>query len=120
MLRGNIQGINTILYCRNWKKTVGFYRDKLKLSVHYEREWLVEFHLTGEAYLSIADATLTSIESADGDGVTLSWRVADIEMTRGWLKELGVKTSQIKSVWGARSFFFFDPEGHRIEIWAQT
>jgi len=97
---------------------VGFYRDKLKLPVHHEREWFVEFHLTKAAYLSIADASLTSVKSADGDGVTVSWQVDDIELTHGWLHGLGIDTSEIKTIWDARSFFFFDPEGHRIEIWA--
>jgi catechol 2,3-dioxygenase-like lactoylglutathione lyase family enzyme len=114
----NIKHANTILYCRNWETTVGFYRDTLKFSVHHERDWFIEFHLTGSSYLSIADASLASIKSAEGDGVTLSWQVEDIKLAHGWLHEIGVKTSPIKSIWGARSFFFFDPEGHRIEIWA--
>ncbi|UCD89478.1 MAG: VOC family protein [Desulfobacterales bacterium] len=118
MLTGKIQRINTILYCRNWKATIRFYRDTLKFSVHHEREWFVEFHLTGSTYLSIADASLASIKSAGGDGITLSWQVEDIDLAFGWLHELGVKTSPIKPIWGARSFYFYDPEGHRIEVWA--
>jgi len=118
MSTSNIKNANTILYCRNWETTVRFYRDTLKFSVHYERDWFIEFHLTGSSYLSIADESLASIKSANGDGVTLSWQVKDIELAQGWLHELGVKTSPIKLIWGVRSFFFFDPEGHRIEIWA--
>ena len=112
-----IKRINTILYCRNWETTVRFYRDTLKFSVKHETEWFVEFHLTGNTYLSIADASFTSIKSVDGDGITLSWQVEDIEFSHRWLHKLGVKTSQIKTIWGARSFYFFDPEGHRIEMW---
>jgi catechol 2,3-dioxygenase-like lactoylglutathione lyase family enzyme len=111
---------NTILYCRNWKNTVRFYRDTLKFSVNYKRDWFIEFHLTESSYLSIADASSASIKSADGDGVTLSWQVENIELTRGWFQGRGVKTSPVKPVWGARSFYFFDPEGHRIEVWAKT
>ncbi|MFC1567494.1 VOC family protein [Thermodesulfobacteriota bacterium] len=113
----NIKQANTILYCRNWKATVGFYRDTLKFSVHYERDWFIEFHLTGSSYLSIADESLSSIKSVDGNGVTLSWQVEDIELAHGWLHELGIKTSPIKSIWGVQSFYFFDPEGHRVELW---
>lgn len=120
MSTSNIKHANTILYCRKWEATVGFYRDTLKFSVHHERDWFIEFHFTGSSYLSIADASLASLKSADGDGVTLSWQVEDIELAHGWLHELGVKTSPIKSIWGAQSFYFFDPEGHRIEIWTQT
>jgi catechol 2,3-dioxygenase-like lactoylglutathione lyase family enzyme len=118
MFTSNIKRANTILYCRNWENTVRFYRDTLKFSVNYERGWFIEFHLTGSSYLSIANASSAFIKSADGDGVTLSWQVENIELAHGWLQELGVKTSPIKSIWGALAFYFFDPEGHRIEIWA--
>ena len=116
----NIKRANTILYCRKWQTTVEFYRDILSLPVNHEKEWFVEFYLTGTSFLSIADASSASIKSADGAGVTISWQVEDIGLTYGWLQELGVKTSLVKTIWGARSFYFFDPEGHRIEIWAQT
>jgi len=115
---GKIKRSNTILYCRNWEKTVRFYRDTLNFSVNHERDWFLEFHLTGSSYLSIADESLASIKSVDGNGVTLSWQVEDIELAQGKLHELGVKTSPIESIWGSQSFYFFDPEGHRIELWA--
>jgi catechol 2,3-dioxygenase-like lactoylglutathione lyase family enzyme len=120
MSTNNIKRANTILYCRKWQATVEFYRDILSLAVSQEKEWFVEFHLSGTSFLSIADASSASIKSADGAGVTLSWQIEDIELTHGWLKELGVKTSPVKTIWGTRSFYFFDPEGHRIEIWTQT
>jgi len=78
----------------------------------------VEFHLTGDTYLSIADAGHASINSADGDGITLSWQVEDIESAHRRLQQLGVTTSRIKHIWGAQAFYFFDPEGHRIELWS--
>lgn len=117
---GSIKQTNTILYCRNWEATVGFYRDILNLPVNHEKEWFVEFHLAGTSFLSIADASSASIESANGDGITLAWQVEDVALAHGWLHARGVKTSNITSIWGARSFYFFDPEGHRIEAWAQT
>jgi len=52
----NISRTNTILCCRYWETTVGFYRDVLELLIHYQTEWLVEFHLAGQSYLSIANA----------------------------------------------------------------
>ncbi|MBW3603643.1 MAG: hypothetical protein KY460_01830 [Actinobacteria bacterium] len=54
-LRG-IDRTNIILYCRHWHATTRFYRDDLELPVVHTTEWFVEFHLTGESYLSIADA----------------------------------------------------------------
>jgi len=114
----NLRRTNTILYCRSWETTVRFYRDVLRLSINHQTEWLVEFHLADESYLSIANAANTSIQSADGEGITLSWQVDDLAETHRRLNELGVKTSEIKPIWGARAFYFSDPEGHRIELWS--
>ena len=75
MLAGSIRRINTILYCRNWGTTVKFYRDVLKLMVNHETEWLVEFQLVDNTYLSIANDAGTSIQSSKGDGITLSFQV---------------------------------------------
>jgi len=113
-----IKRTNTILYCRYWESTVRFYRDVLGLSIHHQTEWLVEFHLMDESYLSIANAASTSIQSTNGDGITLSWQVEDVTETHHSLNEIGVKTSKIKPVWGVRAFYFSDPEGHRIELWS--
>jgi len=90
----------------------------LGLSIHHQTKWLVEFHLIDESYLSIANAASTSIQSADGDGITLSWRVEDVIRAHHSLNELGVKTSEIKPIWGVHAFHFSDPEGNRIELWS--
>ena len=72
----------------------------------------------GDTYLSIANAASASIKSAEGDGITLSWQVEDVEFAHRRLQQLGVTTSHIKRIWGAQAFYFFDPEGHRIELWS--
>ncbi len=118
MLTGKIKRSNTILYCQNWDAMVRFYRDVLNLVIHHQTDWFVEFQIVGNSYLSIANATNASIQSADGNGITLSWQVEDVESAYNMLNEFGVKTSQIKSIWGAKAFYFFDPEGHRVELWA--
>jgi catechol 2,3-dioxygenase-like lactoylglutathione lyase family enzyme len=46
---------NTILYCKEWEKTVRFYRDRLHLTVIFSTDWFVEFSLTEHSRLSIAD-----------------------------------------------------------------
>ena len=115
---GCIKRINTILYCRNWNDTVKFYRDVLKLGVNHRAEWLVEFQLIDNTFLSIANAAGTSIKSSNGDGITLSFQVEDIDAAHRQLHEIGLKTSPIKPIWGARAFYIFDPEGHRIELWS--
>ena len=118
MLAGKIKRSNAILYCRNWEITVAFYRDVLKFVINHESEWFVEFQLADNTYLSIANAANTSIKSANGGGITISWQIEDVELTYLRFNELGIKTRKIKSVWGARAFYIFDPEGHRIELWS--
>lgn len=115
---GNIKRINTILYCRNWDETVKFYRDVLKLSVNHEAGWLVEFQLIDNTFLSIANAAGTSIQSSNGSGITLSFQVENVDVAQRRLREIGIETGPIKPIWGARAFYIFDPEGHRIELWS--
>ena len=118
MSPSGIRRINTILYCRNWKDTVQFYRDVLKLRVNLETEWLVEFQLIDNTFLSIANVDFTSIQSAKGAGITLSIQVENVDITYRRLCGIGIKTGPIKAIWGARAFYIFDPEGHRIELWS--
>ena len=110
--------INTILYCRRWREAVTFYRDVLGLGVHVETDWFVEFRVAEDAFLSIADQERASVRSAGGEGITLSFQVAD---AAGWHARLalrGVAVGPIRNHWNAAAFFFRDPEGHRIEVWS--
>lgn len=109
---------NTILYCRRWDATVGFYRDVLQLPVTHSTDWFVEFRLTDNAHLSIADASRATIDDVAGQGITLSWRVADLPAARQRLVELGLQPSPERSVWGAAVCYLVDPEGHRLELWS--
>jgi catechol 2,3-dioxygenase-like lactoylglutathione lyase family enzyme len=113
-----IKRINTILYCRNWEDTVKFYRDVIQLSVNHETEWLIEFQLLDNTFLSIANVAFTSINSAKGTGITLSFQVENVDSAHHRLQELGANPGPIRPIWGARAFFIFDPEGHRIELWS--
>ena len=107
---------NTILYCNRWEATVRFYRDTIKLPVVLEKEWFVEFQLTGSARLSVADATRASIPSAGGAGITLSWQVDNINAVHRQMLDRGIHVTPITTTWGARACFLFDPEGNRIEL----
>lgn len=118
MLKDKVIRNNTILYCRHWLSTVVFYRDVLKLTVSHETDWMVEFRLFDESYLSIADTKRTTIEDVDGRGVTLSFQVQDVDGIRLQLQSAGIETSKMRLVWDARAFYIHDPEGHRVEIWA--
>ena len=109
---------NTILYCRKWQETVGFYRDVLKLDIHFANTWFVEFSLNSGARISIANEEKASIKSGGGKGITVCFQVDDIETTHTHLLELKVAPTPIKAIWGSRSFYIYDPEGNRIEFWS--
>lgn len=109
---------NTILYCRKWGHTVQFYRDYLNLPVNFETDWFVEFRVTPATRLSIANDARASIKSNNGQGITLSLEVADIDKAWEDAQLSRLKPSPVKKhPWGERVFYLFDPEGHRIEIW---
>ncbi|QPC83712.1 VOC family protein [Phototrophicus methaneseepsis] len=112
-----IQRTNTILYCTQWEETVSFYRDTLGFAVSHQTDWFVEFQLTLTSYLSIADTAKATIESAKGQGITLSWQVQDVVAAHTDLQQKGVRVTDIKQKWRARLFYFYDPERHRIELW---
>ena len=109
---------NTILYCKEWEKTVAFYRDQLKLPIIFSTEWFVEFRLNAMSRLSIANEKRSSIKGCGGRGVTITLEVDDIETARERAQEIGMKPTRLRRhPWNARVFYIFDPEGHRIEIW---
>ncbi len=113
-----VQRTNTILYCMQWVATVAFYRDQLGLPVSHATDWFVEFQLGEAAYLSIADSTRATICAVQGEGITLSWQVADLAAVQPRLHGMGIATTPLKKKWGAQVLYFHDPEGHRVELWA--
>ena len=116
-----IKSANTILYCKKWIETVEFYRCHLNLPVNFSTDWFVEFSLNAMSRLSIADEKHSSIKSCGGKGMTLAWEVEDIYTARQNIIKAGAKPTEIrKHAWDASVFYFFDPEGHRIEFWEST
>lgn len=115
----SIKTTNTILYCKNWRQTVAFYQQQLQLPITFSTDWFVEFQLTDTAHVSIADEKKTTIQCSNGTGITLTLQVDNIEETWQYLQNNGVAPGPLKQhAWGARVFYCFDPEGHRIEVWA--
>lgn len=114
-----VERANVILYCRRWQATVRFYRQQVGLPVSFENDWFVEFALNAHSFLSIADSRRATIDDVQGQGITLTWRVADIHATYAELRRRGVDTTSIRSKWGAHVFYFHDPEGHRLELWQE-
>lgn len=116
-----LKTVNTILYCRNWQETVRFYRDRLQLPVGFSTGWFVEFILSGDCRLSVADDTRASVKTAWGKGITLSWETDRLETVWKSVREKGLAPTPIqKHAWNARVFYLFDPEGNRIEFWESS
>jgi catechol 2,3-dioxygenase-like lactoylglutathione lyase family enzyme len=116
--RVSVDRANTILYCEEWAATVAFYRELLGLDVTHESDWFVEFRLTRDAFLSIADAQRATIEAVGGQGVTITLHTDALVETRTLLDGRGVATTKIARRFGADVFYCHDPEGHRIEFWS--
>jgi catechol 2,3-dioxygenase-like lactoylglutathione lyase family enzyme len=115
----NLKSTNTILYCNKWQETVDFYRHGLKLPITFSSDWFVEFQLTDIAHLSIAAAQRATIKSSNGAGLTLTFQVENADETWQYLHDRGLALGPLKDhAWGARVFYFFDPEGHRLEVWS--
>ncbi len=109
---------NTILYCKKWQDTVDFYKNQLGLSITHDSDWFIEFKLTDTAHISVADERRASIKSSGGAGITLALQVESATRTWEYLRNNGLDIDPIREhPWGAQVFYFFDPEGHRIEIW---
>jgi catechol 2,3-dioxygenase-like lactoylglutathione lyase family enzyme len=116
-----LKSSNTILYCQQWAETVDFYRHTLRLPVTFETDWFVEFQLAEAVRLSVADETRATIKSSHGAGVTLTFQVEDADIVWRRLRRHGLTLEPVKNhAWGARLFYFSDPEGHRLEIWSET
>lgn len=112
-----IQRTNTILYCRRWAETVAFYRDSFGFRINYQNDWLVEFELTPDSFLSIADERRATIESVEGQGITLAWQVPSIDEASTHLANQNIAVTPIRQKWSALVMYLHDPEGHRIELW---
>ena len=115
------QTTNTILYCHTWAETVAFYRDQLGLPVTFASDWFVEFAITDSARLSIADERRATIKSSHGAGITLTFQVADADVTWAEFHAGGLQPTPCRRhAWGARTFYLRDPEGNRLEVWSPT
>lgn len=109
---------NMILYCKNWEKTVKFYREGLSLPVNFINNWFVEFCLTENSRLSIANEQMSTIKSSADKGITIALQVKDIDIAWETAMKKKLAPTIIKShPWNAKIFYLLDPEGHRLEIW---
>ena len=79
----NLITTNTILYCKEWEKTARFDKDQLHLPINFTTDWFVEFILTENSRLSVADENRSSTKSCEGKGITLALEVKDV---KAWCK----------------------------------
>ena len=115
----HFESANTILYCKSWDETVAFYQQHLGLPITFSTDWFVEFRLAGGAHVSVADEARASVKSSGGQGVTLALQVDSADTVWQCLQERGLNPEPLRDhPWGARAFYLFDPEGHRLEIWS--
>lgn len=115
-----LKNTNTILYCKNWRETVDFYRHGLELPITFASDWFVEFQLTETAHVSVANERRASVKSSHGAGITITLQVESADDAWHYLHAKGLAPGPLKNhAWGARVFYFFDPEGHRLEIWSE-
>lgn len=108
---------NTILYCDRYKECLAFYGETLNLPISHSTDWFVEFKCGDNAFVSIADIKRSHQPSNIKEGITLSFCVDDVVATNESLIKKGVKTTPIKKIWNAQSFFCYDPDESRIEFW---
>lgn len=114
-----ITATNTILYCTQWEACVNFYQNILKFRVTFKKDdWFRELEVSKGAHISIANVKHCTIPSSHGKGITLSWKVEELEKLQVYLKEQNVRVTGITShSWRAPWFYAWDPEGNRIEFW---
>ena len=66
----------------------------------------------------MADEQRASIKSSGGSGITLALQVESATQAWEYLRSNGLEIDPVRDhPWGAHVFYFFDPEGHRIEVW---
>jgi 2-polyprenyl-3-methyl-5-hydroxy-6-metoxy-1,4-benzoquinol methylase/predicted enzyme related to lactoylglutathione lyase len=117
----NIETCNTILYCEKWSETTAFYRDALSLPVNVASDWMIEFAVAPNSCLSVADARRTSIQPSRGAGITLTFKVADLNGVHAKLEAKNIAVDPIRDCkMGGQAFFLRDPEGNRLEFWADS
>ena len=118
MDNNNVISTNTILYCQHWEETVRFYRDGLSLKVNFMTDWFVEFLVSANARISIADEKKASIKTPETHGITIALQVDDIKSVWDNYVKKGLHPTPVKAhPWNARVFYLFDPDGRRLEIW---
>ena len=119
---GKISGLSHVgVFVKDLKQMTEFYCDTLGLTESHRNGDRMVF-LTAD--LEKEDHEVVLVDGRDGDAKIiqqLSFRVKDVEDVRGFyqtFKDMGVEIQQTVSHGAGVSCYFYDPEGNRIEVFA--
>ncbi|HVH37216.1 MAG TPA: VOC family protein [Sphingomicrobium sp.] len=115
----SILSVKTKIICPNWRETAAFYRD------HFAMEVVEEWDEAGDkgVVLGLAGRREALLEVYDGprhdlSGISLQFRVADVDSFAGILPQTLERDGPTDRPWGARYLIFHDPAGVRIIVYS--
>jgi catechol 2,3-dioxygenase-like lactoylglutathione lyase family enzyme len=109
--------VEIVLYVRDMRRAIDFYRDTLGLELDFESEHWTTFR-TGACALALHATEQREAGSGEPDPTFL---VADADAERDRLAQAGVEVSEIREpVAGLRVFDVRDPDGNRLSIESQS
>ena len=98
-----------------------FYRDILGFALVFENDNYIEMLAEGSTTMGVSFVTpeLSGGEKFTGEGIILSFEVADVDAEFARLKAAGVRIlEEIRDkAWGERSFVINDPNGVHVYIY---
>ncbi len=119
---GKISGLSHVgVFVKDLKQMTEFYCDTLGLTESHRNGDRMVF-LTAD--LEKEDHEVVLVNGRDGDAKIIqqmAFRVKDVEDVRSFyqtFKEMGIEIQQTVSHGAGVSCYFYDPEGNRIEVFA--
>ena len=98
-----------------------FYRDTLGFALVFENDSYIEMLAQGSTTMGVSFVTpeLSGGEKFTGEGIILSFEVADVDAEFVRLKAAGVRILEElrDKAWGERSFVINDPNGVHVYIY---
>ena len=98
-----------------------FYRDTLGFTLVFENDNYIEMLAEGSTTMGVSFVTpeLSGGEKFTGEGIILSFEVADVDAEFARLKAAGVRILEElrDKAWGERSFVINDPNGVHVYIY---
>ena len=114
-----ILSLKTKIICPNWREVAAFYRE------HFGMETVEEWDEAEDkgVILAFRDRRETLLELYEGPasdlgGISLQFRVEDVDVFAGKLDPTVARTGPEDRPWGARYLIFSDPAGVRIVVYS--